>query len=76
MDKPTIHNFAISTPNTQQLDKQRAVAAEAQTFVNTLIENCPAGPELDMALVSLRSCTLWANQGITTATGAARKAGG
>jgi hypothetical protein len=75
MPKNPAHNFSLIVPNAQQLDKQRAVAAQMQTLLNTLAENVPAGPEFDQAISSLRTCQLYANQGILTTT-ASRGAGG
>jgi len=68
MNKPTVPNFAVTTPNPSQLDRQRVVAAAAQVFANVLIENCNEGPDLALALNYLRSCVSGGNQSIVSAS--------
>jgi hypothetical protein len=62
--KQTTPNFQLHTPNAQTLDKQHSIAGGAQVFAQVLVENCPAGPELDQALNYLRTTAMWAQWGI------------
>jgi hypothetical protein len=57
-------NFALHTPSAQQLERQHQIAALAQTYASSLVDICPAGPELEEALSTLRVSTMWANQSV------------
>lgn len=62
--KATAPNFALVAPTGEQIDRQRTIAAQAQTFANTLVDSCPPGEALDTAIQSLQNSVLWANQAI------------
>jgi hypothetical protein len=58
------NNFTYHPPFGNQAFRYGVIRDEAKNLAKTLVEFCPAGMELSLALTNLESCIFWANAAI------------